>query len=152
MSISPERLATEPYIPYIKDVQCCRKEEGNIVMWILILFLTILNLFFVYKNKSFISKITVILTTILYVILSWHDVFIVIMMIKTGLANVQELLWSIINTVLLVLMCVSVFRNCRKLSLCLLWSMILILLLGNWNNLLTYILYFKFYFEKLLNK
>ena len=105
--------------------------------------LTILNLIFVYKNKSLISKITSVLTIILYLILSWHNILNVIIMIKSGIVGVQVLLWDILNVVLLVSLCILLFKNCRKVSLCLLWIMIFILVLGNWNTWLTYILYLK---------
>ena len=118
-------------------------EERKIVMWILMLALTILNLAFVYKNKSLISKITIVFTTILYVILSWHSILNVTIMIKSGMVGVQVLLWDIINVVLLISLCISVSKNYRKTSLWLLWFMIFILFIGNWNTWLTYIFYLK---------
>ena len=126
-----------------KIVECCRKEERNMIMWILILALTILNLIFVYKNKSLISKITSVLTIILYVILSWHNILNVIIMIKSGIVGVQVLLWDIVNVVLLISLCISIFKNYRRVSLWLLWFMMFILFIGNWNTWLTYIIYLK---------
>ena len=112
-------------------------------MWILILALTILNLVFVYKNKSLISKITSVLTIILYVILSWHSILNVIIMVNSGIVGVQVLLWDIFNVALLISLCISIFKNCRKVSLWLLWIMIFILVLSNWNTWLTYIFYLR---------
>ena len=133
---------------FVRDISsmryvALRQRERNIIMWILMLALTILNLAFVYKNKSLISKITIVLTTILYVILSWHNILNVIIMIKSGIVGIQVLLWDIVNIVLLISMCISIFKNCRKLSLWLLWFKMFILLLGNWNTWLTYIIYLK---------
>ena len=108
-------------------------------MWILMLAFTILNLIFVYKNKLHISKITIVLTTILYVILSWHNILNAIIMIKSGIVGVQVLLWDIANAALLISLCVSIFKNCRKVSLWLLLFMMFTLFLGNWNTwLLAY--------------
>ena len=112
-------------------------------MWILMLALTILNLIFVYKNKSLISKITSVLTIILYVILSWHNILNVIIMIKSGIVGVQVLLWNIVNVALLISLCISIFKNYRRVSLWLLWIMIFILVLSNWNTWLTYIFYLR---------
>ena len=126
--------------PLYKD---CRNEERNMIMWILMLALTILNLIFVYKNKSLISKITSVLTIILYVILSWHNILNVIIMIKSGIVGVQVLLWDIVNVVLLISLCISIFKNYRRVSLWLLWFMIFILFIGNWNTWLIYIIYLK---------
>ena len=112
-------------------------------MWILMLALTILNLAFVYKNKSLIAKITIVLTTFLYVILSWHNILNVIIMIKSGIIGVQVLLWDIVNVVLLISLCISIFKNYRRVSLWLLWFMIFILFIGNWNTWLIYIIYLK---------
>lgn len=112
-------------------------------MWILMLALTILNLIFVYKNKSLISKITSVLTIILYVILSWHNILNVIIMIKSGIVGVQVLLWDIVNVVLLISLCISIFKNYRRVSLWLLWFMMFILFIGNWNTWLIYIIYLK---------
>jgi len=118
-------------------------EERGIVMWILILALTILNLVFVYKNKSIISKVTIVLTTFIYAILFLRSILTVIIMMKTGIIGVQSLLWDIVNVILLLSLNISIFKNCRKVSLWLLWFMMLVLLLGNWNTLLTYIFYLK---------
>lgn len=112
-------------------------------MWILMLALTILNLIFVYKNKSLISKITSVLTIILYLILSWHNILNVIIMMKSGFVGVQVLLWDIVNVVLLISLCISIFKNYRRVSLWLLWFMMFILFIGNWNTWLTYIIYLK---------
>ena len=136
-------MASRLYSRYIKIVECCRNEERNMIMWILMLALTILNLIFVYKNKSLISKITSVLTIILYVILSWHNILNVIIMIKSGIVGVQVLLWDIVNVVLLISLCISIFKNYRRVSLWLLWFMMFILFIGNWNTWLTYIIYLK---------
>ena len=112
-------------------------------MWILFLVLTILNLAFVYKNKSLISKITIIFTTILYVIMSWHSILNVAIMIRVGIVGVQVLMWDIVNVVLLLSLCISIFKNYRKVSLWLLWFMMLVQLIGNWNNWFTFIIYLK---------
>ncbi len=112
-------------------------------MWILMLALTILNLIFAYKNKSFISKIIIILTTILYVVLSWHNVLNIIIMLKSGIVSMYVLLWDIVNVVLLISLCISIFKNCKRTSLGLLWFMIFVLFLQNWNTWLTCIFYLK---------
>ena len=112
-------------------------------MWILMLALTIFNLIFVYKNKSYISKVIIVLTTILYVILSWHNIINVIIMLQSGLVGIYVLLWDIINVFLLLVLCISVFKNCKRTTLWLLWFMIFVLILGNWNTWLTYIFYLK---------
>ena len=118
-------------------------EDRGIVMWILMLALTILNLVFVYKNKSIISKVTIVLTTFIYAILFLRSILTVIIMMKTGIIGVQSLPWDIVNVILLLSLNISIFKNCRKVSLWLLWFMMLVLLLGNWNTLLTYIFYLK---------
>ena len=141
--ISTKTLASSSYSIYSKSVECCRNEERNMIMWILMLALTILNLIFVYKNKSLISKITSVLTIILYVILSWHNILNVIIMIKSGIVGVQVLLWDIVNVGLLISLCISIFKNYRRVSLWLLWFMMFILFIGNWNTWLTYIIYLK---------
>ena len=112
-------------------------------MWILMLALTILNLIFVYKNKSFISKIIIILTTILYVVLSWHNILNVIIMLKSGIVGMYVMFGDIVNVVLLISLCISIFKNCKRASLWLLWFMIFVLFLQNWNTWLTYIFYLK---------
>ena len=112
-------------------------------MRILMLALTILNLIFTYKNKSFISKIIIILTTILYVVLSWHNILNVIIMLKSGIVGMYVLLGNIVNVVLLISLCIAIFKNCKKASLWLLWFMIFVLVLQNWNTWLAYIFYLK---------
>ena len=105
--------------------------------------LTILNLIFVYKNKLLISKITSVLTIILYLILSWHNILNVIIMIKSGIVGAQVLLRDIFNVVLSISLCISLFKNCRRVSLWLLWILMFVLVLGNWNTWLTYIFYLR---------
>ena len=70
-------------------------------MWILMLILTILNLIFVYKNKSRISRITCVLTTILYVALSWHNILNVVIMIKSGIVGIYSLFGEMANVILI---------------------------------------------------
>lgn len=112
-------------------------------MWILMLVLTILNLIFVYKNKSLISKIIIVLTTITYVLLSCHNILNLIIMLKSGIVGVYVLLGDAVNVALLLSLCISIFKNCKRTTLWLLWIMIFVLILGNWNAWLTYILYLK---------
>ncbi len=118
-------------------------ERRNENMWVLIPALTILNLICVYKNKLLLSKVTVVLTAILYVVLAWHNILNIIIMTKSGFVGMYVLLWDIVDVVLLILLCISVFRKCRKVSLWLLWFMIFVLVLGNWNAWVTYIFYLK---------
>lgn len=123
-------------------------KRGVINMWILMLSLTILNLIFVYKKKFLATKITILITTILYCVLSWYNILELIIMIQNGIVGMFDLIWDLFNLVLLVSLCISIFRKNRKMSLILLWVIIFMLLLGKWNTWLTYI----FYLKSLLNK
>ena len=117
--------------------------ERMVTMWIVTLILTILNLIFVYKNKAFASKILAVVTTILYCILSWNDILNLIIMIQSGFAGAVVLIWDIVSVLLLASLCISVFKGKRIMSLFLLWILIAVLLLSNWNTWFTYIIYFK---------
>jgi len=112
-------------------------------MWLLMLVLTILNLVFVYKSKFFVSKVTAVITVVLYIVLSWHDILNTIVMIQSGIIGMVALIWDMINAALLILLCVLVFRKSRKVSLYLLWIIIIMLILGKWNIWLSFIFYLK---------
>ncbi|MBQ4110060.1 MAG: hypothetical protein IJC74_04175 [Clostridia bacterium] len=117
-------------------------------MWLLILVLTVLSLIFVYKNNFFTAKITAVITTILYFVLSWHKILNMIIMIQSGIIGTFALMLDMINLALLILLCVLVFKKAKKTSLYLLWIMIIILILSKWNTWLSLTLYLK----NLMNK
>lgn len=110
-------------------------------MWVLWLLLNVLNLIFVYNNKFLASKIIAIVTVIHCCISSLlYDILLPLCLIS-GLFTLDDLIWVIVNIMIVIAMCVFVFKKNRKASLILLWIMLFIHIFANWNTWYTYIFY-----------
>ena len=116
-------------------------------MWIYMIVLTVLNLIMVYKNKITVSKTIGIISLIYYAVSSWHYIVNVFVMINSGIVDISVLFWDIFIIALLISVCFSVFTNHRKASLFLLWVIVVVMIVANWNKWFVYIIYLKSLFN-----
>ena len=107
-------------------------------MWISAVFI-LLSLLFVYKNNKLLSRIFIVTSLVVYLLTSWNDIGNVFMLIKSGLLSFQSLLWYAINLLLFIVLLISVFKGIKKASLWLLWIILIVIILSNWNWLFTYL-------------
>ena len=114
-----------------------------IKMWLFMLILIILTLIFVYKKFRLLSKIFAVAILVLYTMSLWDNIMPVIYAIRDLITFYQIALLDIINSGLLIWLLTAIFKGKRKVAIWLLWSVLVIMILTNWNALLSYIVSLK---------